>query len=303
MQQRTPTIPPSALPACPHPPGPAAAARADLPAVASLQNAYSLLCRTFDSGLAECCAGEGVSLLAYSPLAMGLLSGKYLEPGGGPKEARWVLLGASGCGSSTSAGRMCCSVGWWERSGGRMACRQQQQHECGLAKLSSHVDFLCLWPCRHCRLNRYRGRYAEAESRYGPKPNVHEAGGRPPAWHCLPVARLPACPATAVHLCMALMPPAGHRPLARPALPALSPPLHPAAVAAYCQLAAEWGMSGASLALRFVLDHPLVASAVIGVTSSVQLEELVAAAARPPLDAALAAAVDDIHRRYPNPTP
>jgi aryl-alcohol dehydrogenase-like predicted oxidoreductase len=74
-------------------------------------------------------------------------------------------------------------------------------------------------------------------------------------------------------------------------------------VAAYCQLASEWGMSGASLALRFVLDHPLVASAVIGVTSSRQLEELVAAAARPPLDAALAAAVDDIHRRYPNPTP
>jgi aryl-alcohol dehydrogenase-like predicted oxidoreductase len=63
--------------------------------VASLQNAYSLLCRNFDSGLAECCAGESVSLLAYSPLAMGLLTGKYLEPGGGPKEARWVLLRAA----------------------------------------------------------------------------------------------------------------------------------------------------------------------------------------------------------------
>ncbi len=28
------------------------------------------------------------------------------------------------------------------------------------------------------RLNKYRGRYAEAESRYGPKPNMREAGGR-----------------------------------------------------------------------------------------------------------------------------
>ena len=34
----------------------------------------SLLCRTFDAGLAECCHEEGVGLLAYSPLAMGLLT-------------------------------------------------------------------------------------------------------------------------------------------------------------------------------------------------------------------------------------
>lgn len=54
----------------------------------SLQNAYSLLCRTFDAGLAECCHAERVSLLAYSPLAMGLLTGKYLAAGGGPPDAR-----------------------------------------------------------------------------------------------------------------------------------------------------------------------------------------------------------------------
>jgi len=36
--------------------------------------ARSLLCRTFDAGLAECCNAEGVGLLAYSPLAMGLLT-------------------------------------------------------------------------------------------------------------------------------------------------------------------------------------------------------------------------------------
>mmetsp|Transcript_14214 Transcript_14214/g.41381 ORF Transcript_14214/g.41381 Transcript_14214/m.41381 type:complete len:484 (-) Transcript_14214:91-1542(-) len=84
-----------------------------LPRVASLQNAFSLTCRTFESGgLAEVCAEEGVSLLAYSPLAMGMLTGKYLGPGGGPPGAR---------------------------------------------------------------LNLYRGRYAEAESRYGPRPAVRSA--------------------------------------------------------------------------------------------------------------------------------
>ena len=34
----------------------------------------SLVCRTFDSSLAEVCWEEGVGLLAYSPLAMGLLT-------------------------------------------------------------------------------------------------------------------------------------------------------------------------------------------------------------------------------------
>ena len=34
----------------------------------------SLLCRTFDAGLAECCHHEKIGLLAYSPLAMGLLT-------------------------------------------------------------------------------------------------------------------------------------------------------------------------------------------------------------------------------------
>ncbi len=45
-----------------------------LPRVVSVQNAYSLTCRTFDAHLAECCHQEGVALLAYSPLAMGLLT-------------------------------------------------------------------------------------------------------------------------------------------------------------------------------------------------------------------------------------
>lgn len=48
-----------------------------LPRVVSTQNAYSLLNRVFEYGLAEVCHRESVGLLAYSPLAFGHLSGKY----------------------------------------------------------------------------------------------------------------------------------------------------------------------------------------------------------------------------------
>ncbi len=48
-----------------------------LPRVVSTQNAYSLLNRSFESALAECCYREKIGLLAYSPLAFGHLSGKY----------------------------------------------------------------------------------------------------------------------------------------------------------------------------------------------------------------------------------
>ena len=50
----------------------------DLPQVVSLQNAYHLMNRVFESGLAEVCHREKISLLPYSPLAFGTLSGKYL---------------------------------------------------------------------------------------------------------------------------------------------------------------------------------------------------------------------------------
>ena len=48
-----------------------------LPRMASVQNEYSLLCRQFDSDWAEFSAMENMPLLAFSPLAAGLLSGKY----------------------------------------------------------------------------------------------------------------------------------------------------------------------------------------------------------------------------------
>ncbi|WP_061937465.1 aldo/keto reductase [Aureimonas sp. AU22] len=47
------------------------------PRVASVQNAYNLLNRTFETGQAEIAAREDVGLLAYSPLAQGYLTGKY----------------------------------------------------------------------------------------------------------------------------------------------------------------------------------------------------------------------------------
>ncbi len=48
-----------------------------LPKIVSIQNAYHLMNRTFESGLSEVCHHAGVGLLAYSPLAFGHLSGKY----------------------------------------------------------------------------------------------------------------------------------------------------------------------------------------------------------------------------------
>ena len=57
----------------------AASETLDLPRIASIQNPYSLLNRTFEIGLAEIACREDVGLLAYSPLAFGVLSGKYLN--------------------------------------------------------------------------------------------------------------------------------------------------------------------------------------------------------------------------------
>jgi aryl-alcohol dehydrogenase-like predicted oxidoreductase len=50
-----------------------------LPRVVSVQNAFNLLNRTFEWGLAEVCWREQVAFLPYSPLAFGHLTGKYLQ--------------------------------------------------------------------------------------------------------------------------------------------------------------------------------------------------------------------------------
>ncbi|PHR91822.1 MAG: aldo/keto reductase [Robiginitomaculum sp.] len=61
------------------------------PRMASIQNAYNLISRRFDYGLAEIAMREDVSLLAYSPLAQGYLTGKY-ENGALPEGARKTLF-------------------------------------------------------------------------------------------------------------------------------------------------------------------------------------------------------------------
>ncbi len=61
------------------------------PRIASIQNAYNLLNRTYEIGLAEMGLREDVGLLAYSPLAQGYLTGKYLD-GARPPGARTTLF-------------------------------------------------------------------------------------------------------------------------------------------------------------------------------------------------------------------
>lgn len=53
----------------------------------SIQNEYSLLCRLFDTDLGELCTNEHIGLLAYSPLACGMLTGKY-QNGAIPENSR-----------------------------------------------------------------------------------------------------------------------------------------------------------------------------------------------------------------------
>ena len=50
-----------------------------LPKIASIQNAYNLIDRHFEIGMDEICFRENVGLIAYSPLAFGQLTGKYID--------------------------------------------------------------------------------------------------------------------------------------------------------------------------------------------------------------------------------
>lgn len=68
-----------------------AARRVGGPRVASLQNEYSLMCRLADTDVAEMCVNEDVGLLPFSPLAAGLLTGKY-SGGAVPKGSRRSLV-------------------------------------------------------------------------------------------------------------------------------------------------------------------------------------------------------------------
>jgi aryl-alcohol dehydrogenase-like predicted oxidoreductase len=62
----------------------------NLPRMATLQNEYSLMCRLYDTDLAETAVNEDITLLSFSPLACGLLSGKY-QNGVVPEVSRMKL--------------------------------------------------------------------------------------------------------------------------------------------------------------------------------------------------------------------
>ncbi|HEX4985279.1 MAG TPA: aldo/keto reductase [Burkholderiales bacterium] len=71
------------------------AKRLGLPGPVTIQNSYSLISRNVDNDLAEALHRENMSLLAYSPLAAGILSGKYMG-GAKPPGTRFVLFDTLG---------------------------------------------------------------------------------------------------------------------------------------------------------------------------------------------------------------
>lgn len=71
-----------------------------LPRIASIQNEYSLLDRLFEPHLHEIAMAENVGLLAWSPLATGMLSGKYLG-GKRPAGTRWAIDDRGDAGRDT----------------------------------------------------------------------------------------------------------------------------------------------------------------------------------------------------------
>jgi len=66
-----------------------------LPRMAAIQNEYSLLCRLYDTDLAETAVNEDITLLSFSPLACGLLTGKY-QSGEIPDGSRMSLSAGLG---------------------------------------------------------------------------------------------------------------------------------------------------------------------------------------------------------------
>ncbi|MEL7106746.1 MAG: aldo/keto reductase [Pseudomonadota bacterium] len=68
----------------------------DLPRMETIQNEYSLLCRLFDTDLSETCVREDVTLLAFSPIACGYLTGKYQNGAIPPGSRKAVSNSASG---------------------------------------------------------------------------------------------------------------------------------------------------------------------------------------------------------------
>ena len=68
-----------------------AAEARNLPRPATIQNSYSMIHRAYEYGMSEVSMRENIGLLAYSPLAQGVLSGKYLD-GKSPEGSRGNLF-------------------------------------------------------------------------------------------------------------------------------------------------------------------------------------------------------------------
>ena len=68
-----------------------AATTHNLPKPVTVQNSYSIIHRGYEVGMSEVSLRENIGLLAYSPLAQGVLSGKYLD-GNKPEGARGTLF-------------------------------------------------------------------------------------------------------------------------------------------------------------------------------------------------------------------
>ncbi|KAH7577467.1 hypothetical protein JRO89_XS01G0254900 [Xanthoceras sorbifolium] len=205
---------------------------AHYPKIVSVQNSYSLLCRTFDSGMAECCHHERISLLAYSPMAMGILSGKYFSPDGGPGDAR---------------------------------------------------------------LNLFKGRYLEGESRYNLSSSIIKAATK--VCRFFPVLDFSNIlwKMASIVICVCLCEHSGV-------------PRHRKKAWSSSCISCNWYTVSLSLSVplknvhAFVLRHPLVASTIFGATKSWQLREVLNSC-NVELTSELLAEINRIHARYPNPCP
>ena len=88
-----------------------------LPRIASIQNEYSLLQRLFDLDLAELAHNEGVGLMAFSPLAAGLLTGKYRGGAVPPGSRRSINENLGGRCTETAVAAVDAYCGIAERHG------------------------------------------------------------------------------------------------------------------------------------------------------------------------------------------
>ena len=87
------------------------------PRMAAIQNEYSLLYRLYDTDLAEVAVNEDVTLLAYSPLAAGLLTGKYAGgamPDGSRAAVDKANAGVGNLGGRKTARGLAATAAWHE---------------------------------------------------------------------------------------------------------------------------------------------------------------------------------------------